>query len=253
MKAYINKAAINKTIFSSQAVSMMSYIVHPVKEKGNYLGRIYEGKEVIDEFNLECTEDAENQQLNIDLGSFNFMDLNTRGQHKYTVKKDGYIVLYNSKNDNKYRIKLERMAKSKGSRIAFDTFKLSPGDHFATVLLRPGRYEAKLYKQKSKIHIEVMYPKTRTMTDRRKAMEPVQVRITEKGFSSKKIKLTPGQGLVFPFEKSGAVQINLVKAYEEKIVSRTNHSTKSKKKAKTKKVLKKFHWENPKYKTQSEN
>ena len=212
-----------------------------------YIGKIYSNKDLVEEFKLECTDECGEKQVNIDLASFNLYDFAGRGQKTYQVSQGGYVVFYDSKYNNEYRLRLEKLSKSERGKVDFDTSKLEKGDIYSTVFLQPGQYEAKFSGNNDKsLKIMVEYPEKPDFRQRNQAIVPEQVVVNEKGFDKQDIKMLPGKGLVFLFEGSGDIQIKMVKPYEKKPVQ-TPSTPPAKPEKRKKKILKKVHWENPKY------
>jgi hypothetical protein len=247
MKPYINKAALNKTAFSSKEISILSYLVHPIQKEGNYQGTIYRGKEVIDRFKLVCHKRGEEKQVNIDLSGFNLRNPASYGEKTFTLGEDGSVVFFDSKNDHSMGVKLELLRKGKEKAEGFDTAELGKGDLYATTFLRPGLYKARFSNSRQLLEVDVIYPEKPDLTQRRKAQEPVSVDVTEKGFSRKRARLYPGQGLVFQMKANGTVDVQLEKATEPKKQKPQPPFVQDLKKKK-KRVERKIRWENPKYK-----
>ena len=99
MKTYINRTALKKEHFQSAGVSILSYIIHPIKKEGLYQAKIYNEETLIDQFNIKCHREAKNHQLNIDLATFNFSRDVEKASKSFEVAAEGFVLLYDSKKD----------------------------------------------------------------------------------------------------------------------------------------------------------
>lgn len=247
MKRLINKTAIQKTNYDSTYVGALSYHIIQIKEEGNYIGHVICNNEVINQINVNTSEKHKNMQANVDFQKFGFNN-NTQKQAKlkYEIKSGGYLMLFNSWGDTPYKFKLEKVGKKPDAKIICDTNKLKEGDLYACTLLRPGAYDVICNgKKTSKIYVE--YPTEKTK--KKKLSEGVRVPIYTKGIKNKEIYVLPMQGLVFELHTGCCIQVNLVK--EEKFKGLVYGKSKSLKKIKQKKPLRKYKWRNPKYKQES--
>lgn len=242
MKPYINRAALNKSVYKSAGVSVLSYTVHALKTPGLYFGKIFDQGKLIDEFKVECSEGCEVKQCNLDLSDFYSRPLSEKGAKVLQVAKEGYLILYDAKGDKNYQVRLEMATPNKKRKIQFDTKKLNAGDAYAVSLLRPGKYEGRNLLNKTNFKVQVLYPDNAQLKKLNTVIPPVNVEVTKDGFSPNAIELTPGQGLVFNIKTPSSLEMMLKQATERKNDQRPD----LKRDKRTKQIRKRIRWNNPK-------
>lgn len=247
MKHKINKAAIEKTRYDSKYVGILSYHAIQIKEEGNYIGNVIHKNEVVNLINITATEKCESMQINLDFQKFEMRCKDHKPcEFSNEIKPGGYVLLLNSWSDKAFQFKLEKVGRNSRKKFLFNSEKLEGGDLYACTLIRPGTYEVLCNgKKASKIYVE--YPTIKTSKSR--LSEAVRVQVHENEIKDKEIRVLPMQGLVFELHADCRIQINLIK--EEKSKGLVYERPKALKKLKRKKPLKKYRWQNPKYKQPS--
>lgn len=243
MRRLINKAAIDKVTYDSSHISVLSYHTCQLKEEGTYIGYIIHKDTIIDDVKIIVSNNFESMQANIDFSTFDKEGIKKRGKQQFELAVNGCLLLFNKNKNIPFQFKLEKPGKTPRKGIIYDTKKLNKGDIYACVLLRPGLYEI-VHKNNVMGNILIEYP-TRS-TNRSLLNEPVRIQIHDKSLKSRTVKALPMQGIVFEFETSGSVQVNLKE--EDKPEHRIYSEAKKLKKIKRKKPLnKKFSWKSPAY------
>lgn len=245
MKRMINKAAIAKTNYSSAEVSVLTYHALQIKEEGRYLGHIMQGKRIIKTLSISCNAKSEAYQLNLDFGMLKTNKTSECDKKReMEIRPEGYIILMNSSGEGQLFFQLEKVDKKPGKSVYKDSSILGTGDIYACTFLRPGAYNVLFNGQRS-TSLQIGYPDAKISRD--KANEPIRVKTG--GKYNKEIKALPMQGVIFEFEESGKVEIQLLKAEKDrelvkKQVKRFKSTATQKAKATEPKT---YQWRNPKY------
>lgn len=242
MKHNINTIAMNKTSYDSTYIGVLSYHVIQLKEEGNYIGHVVTEKGTVNSVTINVSDDHKNIQSNIDFYNFSDGSKTDKNNLKYELKTDGYLVLMNSQRDDKLRMKIEKIGKTKGGSLFSDTKSIIEGQLYACTLLRPGNYEVS-YNNKKAGNIVVVYPTA--SVNKELLNEGVRIKVGKNGLEEKEIKALPMQGLVFDFEAPGTIKVELLK--EEKSRGLVYDKVKPIKMKKKKMAKKTYRWENPKY------
>ncbi|MDN5216638.1 hypothetical protein QQ020_31505 [Fulvivirgaceae bacterium BMA12] len=241
MAIKINKTAFSHTSFSNEDLGSLSYIVHQLPKKGYYNGKIYQGKKVIDHFELTCSDEFKTRQVDIDICSFRNTPISEKGKSGFKVGPEGYVVFFNSQGTSGLRVRLDLLEKEK-FRNTFDNTKLGKGDLLVFTLLRPGSYRALASNARSGLNLEVQYPTEKLLTRRQDLNKPVEIEVGKKGFNINSAKLLPGQGLLFRFQEPSSVITRLAKPVDE---GKFNDKLKLVRKKSKKKPRRQVHWVNP--------
>ncbi len=245
MKRMINKAAIAKTNYNSAEVGILTYHALQIKEEGRYLGHIMQGKRIVKTLPISCHEKSEEHQLNLDFGMLKTNKISDCAKKKgMEIRPEGYIILMNSAGDGKLHFELEKVDKKPGKALYKNSSALETGDIYACTFLRPGMYNV-LFNGERSTSLQIVYPDAKISRD--KVKEPIRVKTG--GKYNKEIKALPMQGVVFEFEEPGQIEIQLLKAEQDReLVKKQVKRFKSTatQKAKTTEP-KTYQWRNPKY------
>ncbi|MFM9946447.1 MAG: hypothetical protein ACKV1O_00765 [Saprospiraceae bacterium] len=241
MNSYINRTAIKKMQFRSAGVSVLSYIVHPLKDAGIYFGKIYKGEKLLDEFKIACLEGCNEKQVNINLSDFNFQQIAEKGQKTYELSSEGYLLLYDSASNNDYQIRLEMASKDRSPKVVFDTKVLDEGDFYAATLLRPGEYKGRNLKNNAEFEVTVVYPDNKQITKSSEVIPPANIEVKKDGFYPASVKINPGQGLVFTIKTPSTIELGLKKGYEKELT----YDPELTRDKKSKNIRNRYRWVNP--------
>jgi hypothetical protein len=208
MKARVNTFALQQSCLQSSALGVLGSIAHPIGKHGDFIGRVMQGKNQVAEFVLHADPDVAAMQATIDLARISGPPL--LGQphkvHKFSVNAKGYLMLYVSEGPGGFWVDLLSHQRDRHA-LAFDSRKLKPGDLFIATLIRSGIHEAKMPRAKAAIRV-----KAPELTDKPfQPPPPVRMTCTKKGFVPKRQQIYATQGIVFDFEVSARVQIDLIK------------------------------------------
>ncbi len=215
MKPFINRSAIHKTKFRSDEVSVLAYTAHLLKEEGAYSGSIFRKGELLKTFEINCTSQTNDQQVNIDLAGLKSDTGSLLSDQKLEVSPNGYVMFYDSVADDAYQVRVEKSLKNQKLKKEFESKQLDNDDLYSVILLRPGEYTGTEMKNKSNLKITVVYPDSSIKRKSRKP-GPVTVNVEKKGFSEKTVEVMPGQPLVFHVKDKSLIQIELKKPFDKK-------------------------------------
>lgn len=210
MKTFLNRIIFNQINLDSASLTLQGSIVHMFREPGEYYGEIKRNDSIVGRFRLLVGDEHKNKQVNIDLKS---LDLPTgkheqcRDQDFFTLTTGGYCVFHVSDGLGGYTFNVYQSGKNPNER-PFDSRELQDGDVFTASIIRPGVYQAINMKNKSSLEILVPYPKR---SDKRLTLEPVTVQCTDKAIKPGKIKLQPGNGIIFSIKAPARIKIEIKK------------------------------------------
>lgn len=201
MKAVINRRLFAQTNLDSGALTILGTIVHRFTESGEYQGTVLRNEQIVTTFRFIVDERCSVMQLDIDLAS-----LNSQQSCDFVVNREGYVVFKVSRGAGGYAVVVRHINTECETRV-FDSRELTEGDLFAATLLRPGIYRATNVNTCAQGEIVVAYPSREAL---RCPLEPVTIECTSNGFIPNRIEIQPTQGLIYRFEISSRIQIDLV-------------------------------------------
>lgn len=208
MKARVNTFAVQQSCLQSSALGVLGSIAHPIGKPGDFTGRVMQGKTQVAEFSLHADPDVDATQATIDLARIAGPPL--VGQpykvHKYSVNSDGYLMLFVSEGPGGFWVQLLSHGKDRQA-LAFDSRRLKPGDLFIATLIRPGTHQAKMPKAVAAIRIRAPEASDKPF----QPPPPAGMTCTKTGFVPKRLEVYATQGIVFNFEITSGVQIDLIK------------------------------------------
>lgn len=190
----------------SGALTMLTAVVHRVREPGDYRTaiKLHDGDIPVGVFYLTVDPTEPAAQVNIDLaeagnppavGTSCACGKSHGGARHYVVAPESYVVFHVGGGPGGYSVHLSRSGDGPQPKV-FDTRELGPGDLFAVTLLRPGLYSLTnaLADDAQSADITVNYPPT---SEQPFITPPaVRVKTTEKGFRPARVRLTATQGIV---------------------------------------------------------
>ncbi len=208
MKARVNTFALQQSCLQSSALGVLGSIAHPIGRPGDFTGRVMQGKTQVAEFSLHADPDVDATQATIDLARIAGPPL--VGQpykvHKYSVNSDGYLMLFVSEGPGGFWVQLSSPGKYR-PRVVFDSRRLKPGDLFIATLIRPGTHQARMPKGVAAIRVRAPEASDKPF----QPPPPAGMTCTKTGFVPKRLEVYSTQGIVFKFETTSGVQIDLTK------------------------------------------
>jgi len=222
--AYLNTFLFKSVGLSTNSITSGIMVCHPL-EAGTYRGSIVKQEKEIGTFTIVCNEAATETQAHIDLYK---IDHNLQKETDYKLHPGGFAIFFASFGEGGYQVVL--LSGDKVNVTEYTTTKLQKGDLVVAMLLRPGQFEMTgSNQQKGIVLVERLQNKDEYEKIRAR---PVDIKLNEKEFSNKEVKLTQGQGLVVGFETEGELDIKLTHPTDiNKIDKQKRHN-----------------WENVKYK-----
>jgi hypothetical protein len=208
MKARVNTFALQQSCLQSSALGVLGSIAHPIGKPGEFTGRVMQGRVQVAEFSLHADPDVAATQATIDLARIAGPSL--VGQpykvHKYSVNSDGYLMLFVSEGPGEFWVQLSSPGKDR-PRVVFDSRRLKPGDLFIATLIRPGTHQARMPKGVAAIRVRAPEASDKPF----QPPPPAGMTCTKTGFVPKRLEVYSTQGIVFNFETTSGVQIDLTK------------------------------------------
>jgi hypothetical protein len=153
-------------------------------------------------------------QIDIELSK-----LSTNTVNKFSVQPDGYAIFYISEGDDYYHVQLNQ-----GEDAIFDNRKIEGNVLVAITLVTPGKYICENDEPTSSMKIEVKEVSNDTYEEE----EPVQIKITENGFSVPNVQIESAQAVLFELAKNSRLkispeteneQLKMTKSWEESMVN----------------------------------
>ncbi|HEX7033764.1 MAG TPA: hypothetical protein VF172_12270, partial [Nitrososphaera sp.] len=171
------------------------------------------------------------------------IDLKNTMPDRFVLNAGGYAVFYVSAGIGGYVIQVGKHGKD-GSQIGvFDSRELRDADMLSVTVIRPGTYSVTNTLNNAKAELVVNYPEPgKTQMN----AAPVRVECTAANqIVPDRIRIDPGQGLVFTFKTLSRITIDLVRP-EDRISRlrmnrlRAREQTFGKRKEEGKKVVRKY-------------
>ncbi len=228
MANFINRAALNKTTFSSSGVGILSYTLHCITKPARYRGTVLDDGRQVANFTIECDEKCtDNFQADVDLALLAGPQASTT-KPTYQLRPGGFLLLFDSRYDRNYQVRLHEIGSEQKSRSIFDTKTLGKGDAYAMSLLRPGEYGGYNTKNKTEFCLSVLYPPTVSAKKQPDVSQlaPLEIAVSEKGFHPNSADVLPGQGIVFRIATPSQIELKLTKAAPEPKRLEATQSTK---------------------------
>jgi hypothetical protein len=199
----------------SGSLTMLGAVVHSFGEPGEYRGVLYRGTESEAVFYITADKNSPVAQVNIDLAMLDKAVTDecksTQGRHEpgshYIVNPKGYVVFHVSSGEGGYAVRIMR-GEEEGQKT-FDSRKLEEGDSFSAIVIRPGTYSITNLTTKAKGEAVVAYPTIGKKAYR--PVDPMRIECTHEAIEPKRIKLQPGQGMLYLFKTPSRIKIELLK------------------------------------------
>jgi hypothetical protein len=197
----------------SGSLTMLGSVIHSFREPGEYRGSVH-GEKGQAIFYVSVDRDSPVAQVNIDLAALMRPSDAPEGcgceglQNRFSVNPKGYAVFHVSEGPGGYSVHA-RKAEENPKEEVFDSRKLSDGDFFSAIILRPGTYSVVNAYTKAQGEVVVSYPEMTKAPYRPPG--PVHVQAEGRCFDPQRIELKPGQGLVFECKTGSRIQIELQK------------------------------------------
>lgn len=212
MKTVINQHMFRHRETASAALNNLGTIIHKLAEEGVYTGQIVQGKQLLGTFRLTYDRKHEASQVNIDLSAFDALSrANVPGllaMNESVVGQDGYVVFYTSGQHSALHVTLTKAQDADG-RPSFDSRKLARGDLIALRLFYPGSYTLTNELGDQQATLTVLSEENGKYRDPSK-LEPVRVKLSDKGFDPAKIEQWPLQALVISVDTAAALVVKSV-------------------------------------------
>jgi hypothetical protein len=165
-----------------------------IKEEGIYEGEVFLNEQFHSKIQISCSSNSQDNQIDIELS-----ELSTTSVNKFSVLPDGYVIFYISEGDDFYHIHL-----NKGEVTIFDNRNIKGNELVAITLVTPGNYICKNDDPNSTMTINV----AEVSDDTYEEEEPVQVKITESGFSISQVEVKSAQAILFELAKNSRLKIS---------------------------------------------
>ncbi|MEW6605191.1 MAG: hypothetical protein AB1351_10970 [Thermoproteota archaeon] len=210
---------INRELFSqvnadSGSLTMLSTIVHRFSEPGEYEGVVTKGAGLMTRrFTVSVTGESSTAQVAARAqpptqpGQVR-IDLKDTMDDRFVLNAGGYAVFYISGGIGGYVVQVSRRGKDNSQIIAFDSRELKDADMLSVTVIRPGTYSVTNALNNARAELIVNYPEPGKI---QRNPAPVKVECTANQIVPDRIRIDPGQGLVFTFKASSRIRIDLVR------------------------------------------
>jgi hypothetical protein len=215
MNIYAYRHLLGKQNLDSGMLGMLSCIVHRFPDPGKYHGKIFREQGVDSNFNLTVGEQYPATQVNIDMVYLaalqnRYYDAssppNIHQQHgiNLTLNPNGFVIFYVSSGTGRYSIEVSKQV-TRNSVIAFDSHKLSEGDMFITIIIKPGTYSVTNTINRTSAIMVVSNPISRNAQYR--PAEPISIDCTDDALVPNLINLEPMQGQIYRIKTKARIKI----------------------------------------------
>ena len=204
----------------SGSLTMLGTIVHSFSQPGDYRAVVHEGSEVKAVFTIRSDKASSSAQASIDLASLvsgpdqsHPKDCSCCGGSSkerspsiFVVNPRGYVLFHVSSGAGGFYVHARR-TEAKDDDKGYDSRSLVEGDVFTAIVLRPGVYSVTNSLTEGKAELTVTYPKRGEK--RYQPPAPVRVLCHRQSFEPDRLRLDPGQGLIFESRAAARIQIRL--------------------------------------------
>ncbi len=176
-----------------------NYITPPIdfivnlKTEGVYEGEVFINERFHSKLQILCNVNSPDFQLDIELSK-----LKENQTNKFSILPDGYLVFFLSEGEEYYHIQL-----MKDDTIIFDNRSLQGNELLALTLVTPGKYICVNENPISTMKILV----EEIVGDEYEETEPIEILITENGFSKSQIVIESAQAILFSLYKNCRLKI----------------------------------------------
>jgi hypothetical protein len=223
--AFINTRFLNQTKFDSAAPTGTAVVAHELKAGDSYELAVQRRDQVLNRVPMTVMPMPDAQAMAAATPgaeraepvprvptSFDLSKLARTGRaapEDTSVAVGGWVSFSSSQDMAGHHVMVRRMkdAQTRGETV-FDSRRLDDRSVYALTLLQPGRYSLKNAIDGKKAEIVVSYPQVGDAPYR--PPEPLQIQVTKEGFGSKRIQLSPAQGIIFRFQTKSRIEIELV-------------------------------------------
>lgn len=214
MKPILNKPMFREVPIDSGSLSIMSSIIHLVREQGVYRGTVFRNETEVGKFDLKVIDYTEEsqadiappQQIDIDLTTLeNLIGANGKTT-SFTLRTGGHVIFYVSKGSKEYAIEIFRLGKQKEPIKVFDSRLLGDEDLFITHVMKPGSYSVRNVMGGGQAILTVEYPEHEKLM---RNMESVLIECCNGTMDPAEIKIQPLQTLMFSCTRESRINIEL--------------------------------------------
>jgi plastocyanin len=207
----------------SGSLTMLGSVVHAFAEPGEYRCAVHAGKDVKAVFVVHADPDSPNAHAVVDLESLvsgasgppagdcgcqDAESTSAAGVPRYEVNPRGHVLFRVGRGAGQYYVHARRTDAGRDDK-GYDTRTLAAGDAFAAVVIRPGTYAVSNALTGAQGELVVDYP---PLKERRyRPSDPVRVKCDAKAFSPAKVRVGPGQGVIFESLTASRVAITLTR------------------------------------------
>ena len=222
MNVTLDRNLFTQIGLDSASLTMLGSVVHSFSQAGDYRAVVHEGPKVLAAFAIRSDAASSNAQATIDLATLTSVPDPSHpegcqccakgakdvGQREFVVNPRGFVLFHVSRGAGGYYVHARR-ADAEQEDKGYDSRSLVPGDVFTAIVLRPGSYTMTNSLTGAKGELVVTYPKPGEKRYRPGA--PVRVICHEKGLEPDRVKIGPGQGVIFESRVPARIQIKLEK------------------------------------------
>ncbi len=190
----LNKSLVQKFDLDTNYITPPIDFLINLKEEGTYIGEVFKNGQFHCKIQISCKSSAIDYQTDIELS-----ELSTTNTNIFELLPDGYAIFYLSDSEDEYNVQLE-----KDSQLIFDNQSILGNELVAITLITPGDYICKNDFPDSSLSVKVI----EITNDQYEDNEPVEVEITENGFSKSNISVESGQAILFKLAKGSRLTIS---------------------------------------------
>ena len=161
--------------------------------EGTYDGEVLKNDRFFAKIQVNCQSDSAHFQQDIELS-----ELSENGVNAFSVQPGGYLIFYITEGDDYYSIHL-----NKDETMIFDNRNITGNELLALTLVTPGNYQCTNTHPQSTLAIEVR----ESSEDSFDEPEPVQVKITDTGFSEERVSIESAQAILFELRKGSRLEV----------------------------------------------
>jgi hypothetical protein len=207
MRPALNRAIFAQRVWDSDALTVLTTLVHVFDEAGDYEIFVRRGETIVHRAALAVGRGGAPRQLDLDLAALPGDDTGCgcAGGDGYAISEPGLVSFHVSRGTGAYSVRVQRRTERHKEWVLDNAETLPEGDLFAVVLVRPGTYAVVDRESGAEARITVELPRG----ERYRMDEPAMVELN-KGFAPTELRVLAGRAVVFHCHDRAQVRVELV-------------------------------------------
>ncbi|MBU1002628.1 MAG: hypothetical protein KKE73_08895 [Proteobacteria bacterium] len=209
MNVHLNPHSFRLQTLSSASLVQLCCLAHRLDDEGTYIGSVHLKKRRVGSFKVVVSghSTADDSQMSIDLAQTALtLGAPTRISATISLGRPAYLLFYVSSGSGGYHVTLEK-AEQNERTLVYDSRSLASNDLFTATFLKPGKHSVLTAPGGLTGTIQVVLPKA---SDEPAVLdEPVTIEVTDTALKPAKVKIKPGETVVFAVSSDRGTGISI--------------------------------------------